>query len=108
MGASETGERQAFDRRAASATALALGHWNGISTAFVKFEVAAPPTASRCQHWKDHVSPDIAATVPTGCAIAYGSRRVPFSPPDPLLKIPKRPMVPPRQIAPWLPPGNAA
>ena len=36
---------------------------------FVKFEVAVPPTTSRCQAWKFRVCPATAAVGPVGVGI---------------------------------------
>jgi hypothetical protein len=46
-----------------------------IESPSVKFDVATPPCASRCQNWKFHVSPAATATKPCGVGNRVRSRR---------------------------------
>ena len=58
-------------------------HWKVISYPSVKFDVAEPPTASRCQAWKLQVSPVTTATKPVGWGTWVLSMAREIEPPAP-------------------------
>jgi hypothetical protein len=62
-------------------------HWKPTLNPSVKFETAAPPTESRCQAWKFHVSPAATATSQVGVGVCVRSRSKQKAPVPPVFWI---------------------
>ena len=81
-------------------------YWNVISIPSVKLEVVVG-FLSRCQHCQFQVLPESTAVGPEGVGTEVRFRLIENSPPESMdpIWLTCRPIPPPRQRLPWLPPG---